>query len=112
MLALKAKTLVIAAVLSIAFEACNHVSIANLNRDPGKYSGKEITVAGRVTESYGVLGNGAYQLDDGTGTIWVISEGFGVPGNGAKVAVTGTLFQGASFGGRSFGLAVKQTKRR
>jgi hypothetical protein len=111
MLALKLKTVLVFAVLSLAF-ACNHVRIADLQRDPGKYAGKEVTVAGRVNESFGMIGNGAYQVDDGSGTIWIISEGYGVPGNGAKVAVTGTLFQGASFGGRAFGLALKQTKRR
>ena len=111
MLALKLKTLLVFCVLSFAF-ACNSVRIADLQRDPGKYAGKEITVAGQVSESFGVMGNGAYQLNDGSGSIWVISEGYGVPGNGAKVAVTGTLFQGASFGGRAFGLALKQTKRR
>src|SRR5947209_1794564 len=111
MLALKAKTLIIAALMAVMFEGCNHVKISDLQRDPGKYSNKEVTVAGRVTESFGLLGNGAFQVDDGTGTIWVLSEGYGVAGNGAHVAVTGTLFQGASFGGRSFGLALKQTKR-
>src|SRR5262245_50350593 len=111
MLALKAKTLLIAAVIAVMFEACNHVRIADLQRDPGKYTNKEVTIAGRVTDSFGLLGKGAYQVDDGSGTMWVISD-YGVPGNGSKVAVTGTLFQGASFGGRSFGLALRQTKRR
>ena len=112
MLALKLKTLLVFSILAVAFDGCNHVRIADLQRDPGKYAGKEITVAGRVSESFGVMGNGAYQLDDGSGSIWIISEGYGVPSNGAKVAISGTLFQGASFGGRAFGLALKQTKRR
>src|SRR5437588_7754285 len=112
MLALKLKTFIVFAVMAFAFQSCNHVRVSDLQRDPGKYAGKEITVAGRVSESFGVMGNGAYQVDDGSGTIWIISEGYGVPGNGAKVAVTGTLFQGASFGGRAFGLALKQSRRR
>jgi len=111
MLALKVKTFAVVAVLSFIF-ACTHVRISDLQRDPGKYSNKEITVAGQVTEAFGVMGNGAYQLNDGSGTIWIISEGYGVPTNGAKVAITGRLFQGASFGGRAFGLALKQSRRR
>ena len=87
-------------------------SISAVNRDPGKYAGREVTIAGRVTDSFGALGNGVFQLDDGTGTMWVLSQGFGVPGNGAKVAVTGTVSQGFSFGGRSFAVILKQTQRR
>jgi hypothetical protein len=87
-------------------------AIGTINRDPGKYSGREVTIAGRVTDSFGALGNGVFQLDDGTGTMWVLSQGYGVPGNGAKVAVTGTISQGFSFGGRSFAVIMKQTKRR
>jgi hypothetical protein len=87
-------------------------SIGSINRDPGKYSGREVTIAGRVTDSFGALGNGVFQLDDGSGTMWVFSQGYGVPGNGAKVAVTGVISQGFSFGGRSFAVVMKQTKRR
>jgi hypothetical protein len=112
MLALKAKTFLIASVLIFAFQGCNHVKISDLARDPGKYSNRDVTVAGRVSQSFGVMGNGAYQIDDGTGTIWIISEGYGVPGNGAKVSATGRLMSGATFGGRSLGMALRQTKRR
>jgi hypothetical protein len=87
-------------------------SIGSINRDPGKYSGREVTIAGRVTDSFGALGNGVFQLDDGSGTMWVFSQGFGVPGNGAKVAVTGNISQGFSFGGRSFAVIMKQSQRR
>jgi hypothetical protein len=112
MLVLKAKTFLIASVLVFAFQACNHVRISDLSRDPGKYYNKDVTVAGRVSQSFGLMGNGAYQIDDGSGTIWIISEGFGVPGNGAKVSATGRLISSGTFGGRSLGLALRQTKRR
>src|SRR5690348_17314300 len=85
--------------------------ISDLERNPGKYQGRDVTVAGEVTESFGLLGNGAYQLNDGTGSVWIISEGFGVPGKGARVSATGTLIQGASFGGRSFATAIRQNHR-
>lgn len=87
-------------------------SIADINRDPGRYSGKEITIAGRVSDSMGALGTGAFQVDDGTGRIWVISENYGVPSNDAKVSVTGKIQQGFSFGGRSFGIILRETQPR
>lgn len=85
-------------------------SIAEVERNPGKYSGKEIVVHGHVDETFGLLGTGAYRLNDGTGTIWIMSQGFGVPGRGANVHVAGTLIQGASLGGRNLGMALRQTR--
>jgi hypothetical protein len=87
-------------------------TIAEINRDPGKYQGKEITVAGMVSDSFGALGSGVFQIDDGTGRLWVFSQSYGVPGSGAKVSVTGRLQQGFSFGGRSFALILRQTQPR
>ncbi len=86
------------------------VKISDLQNNPGKYAGKEVAVHGTVTQSVGLMGNGAYQIDDGSGKIWILSQGFGVPGKGAQVGVTGTLVQGATFGTRSLGTALKQTK--
>lgn len=85
-------------------------SIAEINRNPGKYAGKEIGVHGNVNETAGFLGTGAYRIDDGTGSIWILSQGYGVPGKGANVKVVGTLIQGASLGGRNFGFAIRQTR--
>ncbi len=106
-----AVALVLITILLLA--ACPpRVSIADINRDPGKYANRDISIAGRVSNSFGAMGTGVYELDDGSGTIWVYSQGYGVPGNGAKVAVTGQITQGFSFGGRSFAVVLKQTERR
>lgn len=88
------------------------VSIAKIDRDPGRYAGKEITIAGRVTDSYGALGRGAFQVDDGTGTMWVLAGHFGVPEAGAKLAVTGYIEQGFTLGGRNFATILRETERR
>jgi hypothetical protein len=87
-------------------------SIANIERDPGRFAGKEVAIAGRVTTSFGALGSGVFEVDDGTGRMWVFSERYGVPGNGAKVGVTGRIEQGFTFGGRSFAMILKETERR
>src|SRR2546421_12353308 len=87
-------------------------TIANINRDPGRFTGKEVTIAGQVTSSFGALGSGVFQLDDGTGRMWVFSQNYGVPGNGARVATTGRVEQGFSFGGRSFATILRETERR
>ena len=87
-------------------------SIAKINEDPGRFAGKEISIAGRVTDSFGAMGSGVFQVDDGTGTMWVFSERYGVPGSGAKLAVTGRIEQGFAFGGRNFAIILRETERR
>jgi hypothetical protein len=87
-------------------------SISKINQDPARFAGKEISIAGRVTDSFGALGTGAFQIDDSTGTMWVFSERYGVPGNGAQLAVTGRIQQGFAFGGRNFATILRETQRR
>jgi hypothetical protein len=106
-----ASSLVVVAILHLA--GCPaRSSIGEINRDPGRYLGKEVTLAGRVSDSFGALSAGVFQIDDGTGTIWVYSQSYGVPSNGAKVSVTGKLEQGFNFGGRTFATILRETEPR
>ncbi len=92
--------------------ACpNRTSIADLKRNPARYDGKEVAVAGRVVDSYGLLGRGAYQVDDGTGSLWIVTER-GVPERGARVGAKGRLLNGFNFGGRNFGTVLREEDRR
>ena len=65
----------------LALTACpSQTSISKLKADPDRYMDKEVGIVGRVTDSYGVpFVGGAYELDDGTGKIWVLTER-GAPG--------------------------------
>ncbi len=102
---------VIALVLATA--ACPpHKSIADIERDPGRFGNHEVAVVGHVVSSWGALGTGMYQIDDGTGKIWVFSNGFSVPSKGAKVAVAGYIQPTFSFGGHSFATVLKESRRR
>jgi len=108
------KTLMIAAVLvgSFLLTACpSQTNIAKINADPGRYRNKEVAIAGRVTDSYGVLGQGAYEIDDGTGRIWVATRR-GIPSRGSQVGTKGYVHNGFSFGGRSYGTVIEETDRR
>jgi hypothetical protein len=102
--------LILATLLLAACPA--RTSIGKITRDPGRYAGREVAIGGRVSNSFGALGTGVYQVDDGTGQIWVYSQRYGVPGDGAKVGVRGTVSQGFSFGGRSFAVVLRETERR
>lgn len=113
MLALR-KTAVLLALLSGTFllTACpSQTNIGKINADPGRYSGKEVGIAGRVTNSYGVVGQGAYEIDDGTGRIWVATRR-GIPARGAHVGAKGYVHNGFTISGRSFGTVMEETDRR
>ena len=69
---------------------CEQKTINHILVDPHRYAYQEVAVAGKVVRSYSVLGHGAYEVDDGTGTLWVIST-TGVPREGARVGVKGTI---------------------
>ena len=101
------------AVATLFLTACpTRTSIEKINRDPGRYAGKEVTIAGRVSNSFGALGTGVFEMEDDTGRMWVYSQRYGVPSTGAKVAVTGRIEQGFSFGGRSFATVLRESERR
>jgi hypothetical protein len=108
------------AILAIAILAAvfmitgcpTQTSIADINKDPGRFSDKDVSIHGTVSEAFSALGTGVYQIDDGTGRMWVYSQNFGIPGNGNNVAVTGRVQQGFALGGRSFGVILRQTEAR
>ena len=109
------KTLLVAvvAMMMFFFVGCpGTTSIADINKDPAHFAGKEITIAGHTSSAFGAFGNGIFEIDDGSGHMWVYSQSFGVPSDGSKVAVTGTIEQGFSFGGRNFAVIMKETKAR
>ena len=96
----------------VLLTGCPATKIADINNDPGRFSGKNVSIQGTVSDAFGALGNGVFQVDDGSGRIWVFSQNYGVPGNGAKVSVTGHVEQGFAFGGRNFGVILRQTEAR
>ena len=102
---------VIAGTLLLA--ACpERTTIGRINGDPYRFAGKEVTIAGRVANSFGGLGTGVFELQDETGRMWVFSEKYGVPGRDARIAVTGRVEQGLTFGGRNFAVILRETQRR
>jgi hypothetical protein len=82
---------------AIASGACATRTINQVLADPSRYRDREVRLSGSVVDSYSMLGNGAYQLDDTTGRLWIVSNG-GVPRRGARVRVTGTVREGFNLG--------------
>src|SRR3954470_382320 len=84
-------------LLGLALAACERARIGDINADPGRFMNKEVAVVGTVTQSIGALGRGIYQVDDGSGRLWVLSNGRGVPSKGAKIGVKGRVSQSVIF---------------
>lgn len=85
------------AVTALASSACATKTINHVLADPSRYRDREIKVSGTVVDSYSVGSRGAYQIEDGSGRLWVLSDQ-GVPRRGARVTVTGTIREGFNLG--------------
>ena len=110
---LLSKAFFLSAILAgaLALTACpSKTTISKINQDPGRYRNKQIGLIGTVTNSYGVLGQGVYELDDGTGRIWVATTR-GVPARGSRVGVSGRVYTGIQYDGRNYGLGLKEDNR-
>ena len=101
------------ALMALALTGCpEHKSIGDISGDPGRYVNREVTVVGRVTRSYGIAGAGVFEVDDGTGRIWVVSEKYGVPSKDQYVGVSGKVVPGLTYNGRNYGTGMQETHRR
>jgi hypothetical protein len=88
---------ILAAALGLALSGCATKTINQIMAEPSRYNNEEVTIKGTVTESVSLLGHGSYRLDDGTGSLWVVSKK-GVPRKGARVKVSGKIRDVADLG--------------
>jgi hypothetical protein len=99
-------------VATVSLAGCpKSTTIADINADPGRFRDKEVSIQGRVVNSFGLGGEGGYELDDGTGRMWVVAGGRSVPSKGSNVRATGRVQTGLTFAGRSFGTVLRETDR-
>lgn len=95
-------------VVLVGLNACSRtIRIRDLLDRPQEYDGKTVQVEGTVTQSAGVLGTGAFEIDDGTGRIYVIARGQGVPREGAKTKAQGRFESVFSLLGRTIAAIVQ-----
>jgi hypothetical protein len=99
------------AVTLLLLGACRGtLSIGDLLEDPARYDGKTVRVEGRVTRGIGLLGRGAYEIDDGSGELPVISRQGGAPREGAEVGVEGIFRSVFTFGDQSGAVLVERSR--
>ena len=104
------KTKWICSAILLAVVALSGCATTNINRilaDPHRYRNREVHVEGTVTNVIGALNTGVYQVDDGTGKIFVVS-GRGIPAKGVRVKVRGNVTEGVNIMGKSFGTSIQE----
>jgi hypothetical protein len=84
--------------------------IADLQRHPGRYYDRTVSVSGTVTTSWGLplMPFRFYKVDDGTGEVTVLSQGLRMPARGEHVRVKGKVADVANVGGRALGLHLRE----
>jgi len=89
--------LFILVALAIGSAGCAARSINQVLADPTRYRDREVKLHGSVINSFSAIGTGAYEIQDSTGRMWVVSSR-GVPRRGANVNVRGTIREGFNLG--------------
>ena len=95
----------------LLLSSCGYTKIGKITADPARFRNQTVRVEGRVTNSFGALSVGGYQIQDDTGKIFVLSNR-GVPSSGSRVAVSGKVIEGVTLMGRSFGTSIQEHDHR
>jgi hypothetical protein len=85
--------------------------IKTLLEDPGLNNGKQVQIAGEVTKSRAIPGPDAFEVDDGTGKLFVLSKEHGTPREGTKVVVRGVFYAAISSKTQTFAAIVEAERR-
>ena len=100
----------LAATLSACAVSLHSPTISDLQRHPGRYQDRTVSINGVVTSSWGLplVPFRFYKVDDGTGEVTVLSDGLRMPATGEHVRVKGRVQDVAVLGGRPLGLHLRE----
>ena len=107
---LLAATLALVVSAGCATMSLRNPSIADLNRNPGRYQDKTVSIDGTVTSSWGLplVPFRFYKVDDGTGEVTVLSQSSRMPARGEHVKVKGRVNDVAILGGKPLGMHIRE----
>jgi hypothetical protein len=84
--------------------------IGQLLDNSSRYNGKTVRIKGEVKESAGLLGRGAYQVKDSTGTLTVVSETASPPRTGSTIGVKGVFQALVTLGTKSLAVLREESR--
>lgn len=103
--------LVLSAGTLAALAGCASVTpIGDLLDNAAHYNGKTVRIEGEVRESAGGFGVGAYQVQDATGTLPVVSEQAAPPRTGSKIGVKGRFEALFTLGSKSLAVLREESR--
>jgi hypothetical protein len=86
--------------------------IKTLLDDPEQNSGKHVRIAGEVTTSPALPSADSFEVDDGTGKVFVLSKEHGSPPVGTKVVVRGIFYAAISSPTQTFAAVMETVPRK
>lgn len=98
-------------LLTLALAGCERETISRIKADPSRWHEKSVTIAGEVDRSFSVLNYGFYEIDDGTGKMYVVTKR-GAPAKGSRVGAKGKVNNYFTFAGQSYGTVLMEEDRR
>ncbi len=84
--------------------------VGDIMAHPTQHRGKTVTIRGKVINQAGILGVGTYELQDGSGSIWVLTQA-GIPELQTEVFIKGQPNEGVTIAGKNFGTTIQEEKR-
>lgn len=110
---LRKKVLLICiALLGVIAIGCGTKPISEILAHPEHFRDEDIGIQGRVVSSFSIAGIGAaYQLDDGTGRIWVFTRHRPAPPEHVHMYVGGRVKSAVTLGDRTLGIALEEKGR-
>ena len=84
----------------------------DITTNSDQYNGKTVNISGYVGDTIwnALTSRGAYQVNDGSGNIWVVTSK-DPPAKGVKISVTGTVSPAFTLDDKTLGTVVNETKR-
>jgi len=99
-------------VTTLALTAClGTTAIGDILAHPREYAGRNVTVQGEVKNVFSLLVIKYFTLDDGTGSITVVTER-PLPKKGERIKVTGRVEEAFSLGEQTLTLIIEAPDER
>jgi 3D (Asp-Asp-Asp) domain-containing protein len=98
----------IALTALLAVACALRTEIRQILADPRAYEGKTVTVDGEVTNTFSLVFIKYFELNDGTGTLGVVSDK-PLPAKGQRLKVTGEVREAFSLGDRNVTVLIEKS---
>ena len=94
-------------VVLVSFVGCaTNTKIGHIISDPRAYEGKSVSIEGKVTNIFSLIFIKYFELDDGTGSIGVVTNK-PLPAKGRTIQVTGEVRQAFSIGDQNLTVVLE-----